>query len=468
MNMPIPNLKINSNSNNQNKKILIIAAVIICILGSYGYSKYKKSADAKKAKAAAAEKEAQKKARAAAAAEEAARKAAEPPPPSIQPGEQEKLELIGLALEDNSTGIKKIMDAGNLDPNFSFNMADAPNFPLLKSKAKALPEKYLRPDSENWNLLFIASASKNKRLAEYLLTRTAQVNVPSPLGSSPLGAAIENNDTDMVKLFISKGAEINPNADYMAEALKGKNINLAAALVKAAREQNVDITPVLPDISELIKFGSQPVIKILLDEKMIALNEPLKNKILPILYAAAQNQTAILKDFVLAGVPVNSADESGRTALFYAAGETDSLNMSKFLVDSGANVNMESTKKVTALMMAASKQDNALATFLIDSGADVNAAADDGIRPLYLAAKTGNNSLLEALLNKDADANFQAVDGYTPLMLAANRGNYAAVNMLLKAGASNKYKNKQGYKASDIAAQKAFVNISDAITIRAK
>ena len=39
------------------------------------------------------------------------------------------------------------------------------------------------------------------------------------------------------------------------------------------------------------------------------------------------------------------------------------------------------------------------------------------------------------------------------------------VKALLKAGASDKFKNKQGYRASQLAAQKGYVNISDAITL---
>lgn len=453
----------------RNKKILAVVAAVAIVGGYMAYNQHKKAALSKRRKAAAEAKAAQEKALV--QAQEAAKNLPLPPtpqaPPPVQPAAQQKSDIITLAVESNLTQMRNMMEEGNLDPNFSLKAADIPNFDLLRTEAKNGLERYFKPASENWNPLFIAAASKNKSMVQYLLGRKASVNAPGPDGMDPLGAAIQNEDIDMVKLLISSGSKIIPEADYMTDVFSGKNTNLINLIIAGAQQQGVDLSPALPDLMLLIKTNNEPTIKTLTTsqtQSMFKLNTPLRNKMLPLQYAAAQNQTAIFKDLVLAGADVNAKDASGRSTLFYVAGKKDSVNMAKLLLGGGADIDAPSLQGYTPLMMAISKKDGPLTKLLLDSGADFDAAAYNGVRPLYLAAKSGDGGVVKDLLDYGADPEFQAEDGWTPLMFAAARGNYGTVRALMRDGASNKYKNKQGYKASDLAAQKGYVNISDAIS----
>ena len=462
-------MQVPQDNSDRNKKILAAVAAFALIGGYMGYSHYQKAQIAKKRAAAAAKKAEEKKAKADAQAAQAA-EASKPPPPKpeiafVNPTADQQATLIKLAVESNLTELKKMMENGNLSPDFTINASDVPDFVLLQTEAKGGLERYMKPGTQNWNLIFIAAASRNKQMAQYLMgSRRASVNPPSPDSMSPLGAAIENDDADMAKLLIAGGAQIDPKAIYVAEVFdRGKNATMMAALMAGAHNQGVDLTPAMPDLAELIKSGNKDLIKTLAVQNMLKVNAPMSNGILPLSFAAAQNQTDILKTLIIAGATIDARDNHGRTALFYSAGVKDSANIAGYLLDSGADADALSVQKVTPLIMAIARKDAKLTEVLIDAGADVDAQADGGIRPLFLASQNGDSALVRELIGEGAEVNFQGANGWTPLMFAAARGNYTLVRALMRAGASDRFKNKQGHKASEIAAQKGFIKISDFI-----
>jgi len=71
--------------------------------------------------------------------------------------------------------------------------------------------------------------------------------------------------------------------------------------------------------------------------------------------------------------------------------------------------------------------------YLVTKGADVNAMSKDDITPLMDAASKGNLEVVEFLVAKDADVNARMTDGSTPLMMAA--GKQKVVEFLKQHGA---------------------------------
>ena len=70
---------------------------------------------------------------------------------------------------------------------------------------------------------------------------------------------------------------------------------------------------------------------------------------------------------------------------------------------------------VTALAWAALLDDMEIAKFLIEKGADVNAKSRDGSTPLHSAAFLGHAEIAELLIQKGADVNPKNHRGETPL-----------------------------------------------------
>ncbi|KAJ3084862.1 hypothetical protein HK102_000538 [Quaeritorhiza haematococci] len=91
-------------------------------------------------------------------------------------------------------------------------------------------------------------------------------------------------------------------------------------------------------------------------------------------------------------------------------------------------------KGETALMTAAAKNNVEICKWLVKNGADVNAKINDGTTPLHSAAMNNATNACNFLLKNGADVNAEMNDGYTPLKLAQKYSNDAAVSVLRRYG----------------------------------
>lgn len=112
----------------------------------------------------------------------------------------------------------------------------------------------------------------------------------------------------------------------------------------------------------------------------------------------------------------NVTDKEGNTALFCAINAKD-MDMTKLLIDNGANINLKNADEDTPLLIAARKNLTNLVELLIKHGADVNAKDKNGNTPLIFATKKRNLSVVKDLIRKEADINAKNNNGDSPLML---------------------------------------------------
>jgi hypothetical protein len=87
-----------------------------------------------------------------------------------------------------------------------------------------------------------------------------------------------------------------------------------------------------------------------------------------------------------------------------------------------------------SLILAASDDNVELTKFLIANGANVNAADQAGYTALHMAARHGALGAIRVLLYADADVNARALDGTTPLCYASQFGRDLVARILVYAG----------------------------------
>lgn len=132
----------------------------------------------------------------------------------------------------------------------------------------------------------------------------------------------------------------------------------------------------------------------------------------PLTVAAERGDAAQVRKLIAEGVDLNTRDQSGYTALVWAA-RNGSTGVAKALIEARADVNARDCAQNgwTPLMHAIHKNNNEMARLLINSGADVNAKAgkcteklvEEGATALMHAAGDDNTEIVRALLAKGAD-----------------------------------------------------------------
>ena len=159
----------------------------------------------------------------------------------------------------------------------------------------------------------------------------------------------------------------------------------------------------------------------------------------------AQNSPDLLNAVSGGGTPLESAASKGQ------------LEVAKFLLDHGANVNSRNDRGYTPLHYATGSGSKAMVELFLDRQAEANGENNEGMRPLHLAASRGFLRVMEALLVHGADPNAQMIGGTieplgkgggydraTPLHYAAAGGYLAIVKLLLDHKAEVNVKARNG------------------------
>ena len=131
------------------------------------------------------------------------------------------------------------------------------------------------------------------------------------------------------------------------------------------------------------------------------------------------------------GKDVDSKDAAGQTALMYAA-ETGRMEIVKYLVSKGADVNAKSRGfgRGTALIYAAASNRTEVMKYLLAQGADIDAVSNHNETALIWASAQGHTDAVKLLLDKGADANIKNKKDQTALDIAKSLNRQEVVKLL--------------------------------------
>ena len=165
----------------------------------------------------------------------------------------------------------------------------------------------------------------------------------------------------------------------------------------------------------------------------------------PLVTAAATGNVEMVKFLVEKGADVNSKskDKGELTPLFAAilggGKDKDKQETVKFLLDKGADVNARFASKgfeATPLMMAAAEKDTEIVRLLLAKKPDIQAIdAGTGLTALMMAVLNNNLENTKELLAQGADVNKKAKNNVTALSLAKQEKNKDMITILTNAGA---------------------------------
>ncbi len=178
-----------------------------------------------------------------------------------------------------------------------------------------------------------------------------------------------------------------------------------------------------------------------------------------LLSAARAGDTKALATFVRGGIPVDSKNAFGSTAL-YAAAESNQATAVKVLVAAGADINTTSNRLMTPLHRAAEQNLPAMCELLLALGSRPDASNSDGWTPLFFAVNSNNQDLTQLFLKQGADVNHRDRFGRTILMMAVRKGSLQLTRFLLGSGAQPNQQDMSGLAALHVAVREGHYQLA--------
>ena len=166
------------------------------------------------------------------------------------------------------------------------------------------------------------------------------------------------------------------------------------------------------------------------------------------LSAVEADDAALVQKALNAGIPVDSRDDRGRTALLIAT-YYNSIEVAKLLIAAGANVNAMDGHKDSPYLYAGAEGRLEILKMTVASGADLNSLNRYGGTALIPAAHHGHVEAVRYLLETKINIDHVNDLGWTALLEAVILGDggpvyQRIVKLLLDAGASARIADRDG------------------------
>jgi ankyrin repeat protein len=246
--------------------------------------------------------------------------------------------------------------------------------------------------------------------------------------NTPFLWAASNGYTDLVELLISKGVEINQKNELTGET----------ALIFAS------------------KGGHNKTVSLLINNNAdITIRDNVGKTALE--WAATKGNKIIVRQLLAASDKV-SLEYNGHNPLVSAVYSKD-LSTVKYLVANNFRINENDDYGETPLIVAAKLGNPDLTRYLLDAGADPIIADREGRTSLMWAAQSKDINVTKMILNVDSDINRRSKAGYTAFMLATISGHEEMMEFLIKRGANPHFKDRRGNNIAYLAALSGNPNV---------
>ncbi|OZH54327.1 hypothetical protein AFK68_11665 [Hydrocoleum sp. CS-953] len=245
------------------------------------------------------------------------------------------------------------------------------------------------------------------QVREIFLGFSQNINSTDAKGNTQLHNAIQDNESEVIDILISNGAQVNAknNNDNTPLHYAGKSQEITALLINKGADVNAK--------------NNQGI-------------TPLHNS----------RRRGVAEILITHGADINAQDKKGKTPLHYLV-TNDSQSAAELLINQRANINAKDNNNQTPLDYVRSQE---MAKLMISSGAkfgDSDISANSGkYSLLHEAVALGNKNLIELLIANGVDINIQDEDGNTALHYG--KDNQEITQLLIANGANVNAKNKEG------------------------
>jgi serine/threonine-protein phosphatase 6 regulatory ankyrin repeat subunit B len=289
----------------------------------------------------------------------------------------------------------------------------------------------LRTFNGGLSVLMIASRKGNTKVVHMLLEHGAYVNAQSSNGWSALMFANENGYENTAQILKKYGGKVYMQPDD-SEMMKWLELVIACE------------NSLTSDVDHLQKRG--------VNVNLIPSNQDL-SALMVVSQCGNIQMTKLLLEY---GANVNLKNRNGWSALIFAS-ESRQFEIADLLLDYGADVNLQSYDGTSALMVSYLPK---LSELFLDRGANINLKNNNGASAIFVAVQKGFIKLAKFLLEYGADVNEHDNEDTSTLMVAIKNENIETVKIFLDYGANINAQNKNMWSALMFSCQKGHAQMT--------
>ncbi|KAB5580799.1 ankyrin repeat-containing domain protein [Coniochaeta sp. 2T2.1] len=235
---------------------------------------------------------------------------------------------------------------------------------------------------------------------------------PCPVeGCRYLSPDLPENHEALATHFVEQHLRRSPDRRALANALF-KNLSLREEALYWAAWQ-----------------GYASVVEILLRDPKVNIEVRDLTGDTPLSHAAWEGRGQVSRLLLDNGAEVNTRNEYGRNPLSLAAWNGKD-NVVQLLLEHHADIDSRNNWGNTPLAHAACKGHQRVARLLLENGADVESPNDEGYTPLYDSVSERHKGLISLLLSYGADPRSTSRYGHSPLSIAQTRGDEEIIKLL--------------------------------------
>jgi uncharacterized protein len=241
----------------------------------------------------------------------------------------------------------------------------------------------------------------------------------------PMELAIEAGNICIVRKLIEMGENPNP---FLECAIISRKSSILKLLIDATSDIQLENNELLSLASER---GDLDLVKILIERGLDVNNYDADYFwIHPVVKAIANAHTHIYQHLI--SCLVKNRDILNAIAIQEVARQGD-IKTLDFLIDNGIDINaVDYLWGSTPLMVAVSANQSTMVSYLIDRGANINLQDLEGKTALMIAINNSSVSMVKELLLAGAEKNLKDVNNCTALELATYRKNIYITKLLKK------------------------------------
>ncbi|KAI8903641.1 ankyrin repeat-containing domain protein [Gorgonomyces haynaldii] len=305
-------------------------------------------------------------------------------------------------------------------------------------------------DKQGWTPLFHAAELGNLEICTLLLSHRASVKTKAKDGLTALHIAASMGLYDLCNLFIRYNADLDAQNKQRCTPLylaaQNRHFNVTELLVDEGANLYLESTNGWHPIYAATHEGDLEIVKLLVENGVPVQSHPKDHSLM--FMALTHGRLEISKFFVECGVDVNIKDDRGYRPLQLAANDGN-LEAVKFFVDEGAEIDARNYQGATALHNAACGGFADVCAYLLDKGANIAARRKDGITPIQLAVSEKQFEAAKVLLDRGADPNTSLPMGVSLIMMASHTGRLDICKLLVEKGANYRAKTTTGVSVID-------------------